>query len=62
MRLFVTDCAGQLIAIEAQSNSYLSILLGWEPIIAPILLTALSVFTRMYRIGRSNIVTWDEAQ
>jgi dolichyl-phosphate-mannose-protein mannosyltransferase len=25
-------------------------------------LTALAVFTRMYRIGRSNIVTWDEAQ
>lgn len=28
----------------------------------PILLTAVAIFTRMYRIGRSNIVTWDEAQ
>jgi len=30
--------------------------------IAPIVLTALALFTRLYRIGRSNIVTWDEAQ
>ncbi|OJJ06420.1 hypothetical protein ASPVEDRAFT_200382 [Aspergillus versicolor CBS 583.65] len=42
-------------------SSYLSALADWEPIIAPILLTALSMFTRMYQIGRSNIVTWDEA-
>ncbi|KAL5336161.1 Dolichyl-phosphate-mannose-protein mannosyltransferase-domain-containing protein [Aspergillus crustosus] len=42
-------------------TSYLSILASWEPVFAPIILTALSVFTRMYRIGRSNIVTWDEA-
>ncbi|KAL2836542.1 Dolichyl-phosphate-mannose-protein mannosyltransferase-domain-containing protein [Aspergillus pseudodeflectus] len=46
---------------KRQSSSYLSILSGWEPVIAPIILTALSMFTRMYRIGRSNIVTWDEA-
>ncbi|KAL2787829.1 Dolichyl-phosphate-mannose-protein mannosyltransferase-domain-containing protein [Aspergillus keveii] len=46
---------------KRQSSSYLSVLSGWEPVIAPILLTALSMFTRMYRIGRSNIVTWDEA-
>jgi hypothetical protein len=32
-----------------------------EPIIAPIILTALALFTRLYQIGRSNIVTWDEA-
>ncbi|KAJ5443640.1 Dolichyl-phosphate-mannose--protein mannosyltransferase 2 [Penicillium daleae] len=44
-----------------QSPSFLHVLAGWEPIIAPILLTALSLFTRLYRIGRSNIVTWDEA-
>lgn len=36
-------------------------LAGWEPIIAPIILTSLALFTRLYRIGRSNIVTWDEA-
>ncbi|KAI5787104.1 dolichyl-phosphate-mannose-protein mannosyltransferase [Geopyxis carbonaria] len=32
-----------------------------ENIVAPILFTLLSFFTRMYKIGRSNIVTWDEA-
>ncbi|KAF4214340.1 hypothetical protein CNMCM8980_004674 [Aspergillus fumigatiaffinis] len=42
-------------------SSFSSILDSWEPFIAPIVLTALAVFTRMYRIGRSNIVTWDEA-
>lgn len=46
---------------KPRRSSYLSALADWEPIIAPILLTALSMFTRMYRIGRSNIVTWDEA-
>ncbi|OGE57398.1 hypothetical protein PENARI_c002G08511 [Penicillium arizonense] len=44
-----------------QSPSFLHVLAGWEPIIAPIILTALALFTRLYRIGRSNIVTWDEA-
>lgn len=33
-----------------------------EAIIAPILFTLLSFFTRLYKIGQSNIVTWDEAQ
>ncbi|KAJ6127471.1 hypothetical protein N7523_003083 [Penicillium sp. IBT 18751x] len=46
---------------STQSPSFLHVLAGWEPTIAPILLTALSLFTRLYRIGRSNIVTWDEA-
>ena len=27
-----------------------------------VILTLLSFFTRLYRIGKSNIVTWDEAQ
>lgn len=45
-----------------QSPSFLHVLARWEPIIAPIVLTALALFTRLYRIGRSNIVTWDEAQ
>ncbi|GLI81934.1 protein O-mannosyltransferase 2 [Penicillium ochrochloron] len=44
-----------------QSPSFLHVLAGWEPIIAPILLTAFALFTRLYQIGRSNIVTWDEA-
>ena len=34
----------------------------WEVVIAPILFTALAAFTRLYKIGISNIVTWDEAQ
>jgi len=34
----------------------------YEFIIAPLVFTAISFFTRMYRIGLSNIVTWDEAQ
>ncbi|PLB39224.1 protein O-mannosyl transferase [Aspergillus candidus] len=46
---------------KPKSHSYLSALDSWEPVLVPILLTALSIFTRMYRIGRSNIVTWDEA-
>ncbi|KAJ5792199.1 uncharacterized protein N7503_008177 [Penicillium pulvis] len=46
---------------KPQSTSFLQVLAGWEPILAPIILTALALFTRLYRIGRSNIVTWDEA-
>ncbi|OQD97914.1 hypothetical protein PENVUL_c076G04891 [Penicillium vulpinum] len=44
-----------------QSPSFLHVLATWEPIIAPLILTALALFTRLYQIGRSNIVTWDEA-
>ncbi|EKV12568.1 Protein O-mannosyl transferase [Penicillium digitatum PHI26] len=44
-----------------QSSSFIHVLDSWEPIIAPIILTALALFTRLYQIGRSNIVTWDEA-
>lgn len=33
-----------------------------EPIIAPIVFTFLAFFTRMWKIGLSPIVTWDEAQ
>ncbi|CAI7648912.1 unnamed protein product [Penicillium glandicola] len=46
---------------KPQSPSFLHVLASWEPIIAPIILTALALFTRLYQIGRSNIVTWDEA-
>jgi dolichyl-phosphate-mannose-protein mannosyltransferase len=34
----------------------------WEFIIAPLIFTALAFFTRLYKIGLSPIVTWDEAQ
>ncbi|KAE8348138.1 Dolichyl-phosphate-mannose-protein mannosyltransferase-domain-containing protein [Aspergillus coremiiformis] len=46
---------------KPKSHAPLSILDTWEPLIMPILLTAVAIFTRMYRIGRSDIVTWDEA-
>lgn len=32
-----------------------------ESIVAPIVFTALSFFTRLYQISKSHIVTWDEA-
>jgi dolichyl-phosphate-mannose-protein mannosyltransferase len=34
----------------------------WEFIIAPLVFTLLAFFTRLYKIGLSPIVTWDEAQ
>ena len=43
-------------------QTFLSILDEWEWLIAPILFTAAAFFTRMWKIGLSPIVTWDEAQ
>ena len=34
----------------------------YEFVLAPIVFTFLALFTRMWRIGLSPIVTWDEAQ
>lgn len=48
--------------MQTKSNSLLRALKTWEPVIAPVILTLISMITRMYRIGLSNIVTWDEAQ
>jgi dolichyl-phosphate-mannose-protein mannosyltransferase len=45
-----------------KGKSFLQILNEWECVIAPIILTALAIFTRLWKIGISNIVTWDEAQ
>lgn len=45
-----------------QTNSILQILDDYEFIIAPLVFTALAFFTRMWKIGLSPIVTWDEAQ
>ncbi len=42
--------------------SILQILDEWEVVIAPLVFTAFALFTRLYKIGLSNIVTWDEAQ
>lgn len=44
-----------------KEQSILQILDEWEFIIAPVIFTALAFFTRLYKIGLSNIVTWDEA-
>ncbi|KAL2202206.1 dolichyl-phosphate-mannose-protein mannosyltransferase [Sarocladium strictum] len=34
---------------------------AWEPVFAPIIFTLLAFGTRLWKIGMSNIVTWDEA-
>ncbi|KAL2149578.1 hypothetical protein VTH82DRAFT_8229 [Thermothelomyces myriococcoides] len=41
--------------------SFLEVLDEWEWLIAPIVFTFLAFFTRLYKIGLSPIVTWDEA-
>jgi dolichyl-phosphate-mannose-protein mannosyltransferase len=46
----------------AQPKSALQIINDWEVVIAPIVFTAIAIFTRLWKIGISNIVTWDEAQ
>ena len=42
-------------------TSFTKILDNYEYLIAPLIFTALAFFTRMYKIGLSDIVTWDEA-
>lgn len=44
-----------------KEKSFLQVLDEWEFIIAPVIFTALAVFTRLWKIGLSPIVTWDEA-
>lgn len=48
--------------ISQKSQSIVAMLDEWEWIIAPLIFTALAFFTRMWKIGLSPIVTWDEAQ
>jgi dolichyl-phosphate-mannose-protein mannosyltransferase len=43
-------------------QTFLQFLDEWEFIIAPVIFTFFAFFTRMYKIGLSPIVTWDEAQ
>lgn len=45
-----------------KEQSFLEFLDEWEFIIAPVIFTILAFFTRLYKIGLSPIVTWDEAQ
>ena len=51
-----------LTSAEQPQTSLLSILDEWEFLLAPLIFTILSFATRMYKIGLSPIVTWDEAQ
>lgn len=45
-----------------QAFDLLSFLDEYEFIWAPLIFTFFAFFTRMYKIGLSPIVTWDEAQ
>jgi dolichyl-phosphate-mannose-protein mannosyltransferase len=47
---------------SSQPFSALAALDEYEWIWAPLIFTALAIFTRMWKIGLSPIVTWDEAQ
>ena len=47
---------------KRKNSSVMETLDEYEPLYAPIMFTFLAFFTRMYKIGLSNIVTWDEAQ
>ena len=50
------------LAKKTQSPSIWQLLDQWEVVWAPIIFTAVALFTRLYKIGLSDIVTWDEAQ
>ncbi|KEZ43084.1 Dolichyl-phosphate-mannose--protein mannosyltransferase 2 [Scedosporium apiospermum] len=47
--------------LAKKQPSFLQTLDEWEVVIAPILFTIVAAFTRLWKIGISNIVTWDEA-
>jgi len=51
-----------LLTLHAQTNGLVAFLDEYEFILAPILFTFLAFLTRMWKIGLSDIVTWDEAQ
>lgn len=47
---------------QSPVNYIVNFLDDYEFLLAPLVFTALAFFTRMWKIGLSNIVTWDEAQ
>ncbi|KAK8146114.1 Protein O-mannosyltransferase 2 [Beauveria asiatica] len=47
--------------LAKKAPTALDIFNQWEPIFAPLIFTALAFFTRLWKIGISDIVTWDEA-
>lgn len=56
-----SDCRVRLLT-RPQPFSVISLLDEYEFIWAPLIFTFFAFFTRMYKIGLSPIVTWDEAQ
>lgn len=54
-------CRNRLLT-RRQPFSVLSLIDEYEFIWAPLIFTFFAFFTRMYKIGLSPIVTWDEAQ
>lgn len=56
----IVDTDKQLTS--CQPFDLLSVLDEYEFIWAPLIFTFFAFFTRMYKIGLSPIVTWDEAQ
>lgn len=51
-----------LTSSQSRPGGLVAFLDEWEFLIAPLIFTAFAFFTRMWRIGLSPIVTWDEAQ
>ncbi|KAL6855374.1 Protein O-mannosyltransferase 2 [Amphichorda felina] len=47
--------------LARKGKSFIQSFQDWEPIFAPILFTIAAFFTRLWNIGLSDIVTWDEA-
>ncbi|ETI24608.1 hypothetical protein G647_03977 [Cladophialophora carrionii CBS 160.54] len=47
--------------LQKAQTGFIQFLDEWEFLIAPIIFTAFALFTRLWRIGLSPIVTWDEA-
>jgi dolichyl-phosphate-mannose-protein mannosyltransferase len=57
------SCNDQVLELTTQQPfDVISFLDEYEFIWAPLIFTALAFFTRMWKIGLSPIVTWDEAQ
>ncbi|CAH0032101.1 unnamed protein product [Clonostachys rhizophaga] len=46
---------------QPKQKSFIDTFVEWEIIFAPILFTLAAIGTRLWKIGLSNIVTWDEA-
>jgi len=62
LELPITRQPKSLVANQLQPFDLISALDEYEFIWAPLIFTFFAFFTRMYKIGLSPIVTWDEAQ